>query len=854
MNNQIPSKEEILLAHYEAKKHLPSLMIAADTNKNQGNLIQALQAYEQLIVTLRNILQLEELNNRYYPDTPFEIPSTVHHLLDAMTIEADVLDALRHPVEAESRREEAEQLARRYLTEAGIADVERQRAGSLIGQGRFNEALVALTSARDVFQSRQDVLNTASVAADIAGILEWLGDYERALAEVKQALEFIASLSAPVGHSLAGVEGPTLQDFQELQRAMKIEAIQHSLGLTEAVMNRHLGHFDEADSQFRTILSKTPPEIRPAIETQFAINAISRGQYQEGLVVLEKLEPTYKGLLRPRLGVFMSYKGEAFLMLGKPGEALAILDVAIQELTQYHDIDFLWKTQWRRGRALAALSRPLEALAAYAQSIDIINNLRKAPLGYRLDSTYLKDKLPVFDAAIHLACDNQEGEACCRFIEAIKARTLSAILGIPAGGEAKITGKLDQQLDGLTQQLDAVEYIANSTGWSDELEKKKTSLQAQRAELLEQIRYSDPRWRSLSEPVPFDLQKVVNLLSERQQAALTLYYQPTQVIGVLIQNGQLLVAKTQLSDRARQALAGYQENLQSTRPKPEWFDLSSGLHLDSEHLIPAKLLKHALQSKSLIIVPHGPLHLVPWAGLIFQGKRLFEFCPVGILPNLSCIPSLAAELSTAPRVALIGAPDYRALRMPPLLQAEIELRDIEGIYLGHGGVVGQVFVGKDATEANFWRLAKDPDGPRNILHISSHGAFEADEPMNSGLLFSDTRVDASEIARAGLQYDELILIACSTGFRPTEVQGIVLSVDDILGLPGALLEAGVRSVLVSIPPAREDASQRFMTLYHESRAEGISPLHAFQETQLAMLQDSDYPPYLWAGFTLYGYQ
>jgi len=192
--------------------------------------------------------------------------------------------------------------------------------------------------------------------------------------------------------------------------------------------------------------------------------------------------------------------------------------------------------------------------------------------------------------------------------------------------------------------------------------------------------------------------------------------------------------------------------------------------------------------------------------------------------------------------------------MPPLLQAEIELRDIEGIYLGHGGVVGQVFIGKDATEANFWRLAKDPDGPRNILHISSHGAFEADEPMNSGLLFSDTRVDASEIARAGLQYDELILIACSTGFRPTEVQGIVLSGDDILGLPGALLEAGVRSVLVSIPPAREDASQRFMTLYHESRAEGISPLHAFQETQLAMLQDSDYPPYLWAGFTLYGYQ
>ena len=677
---------------------------------------------------------------------------------------------------------------------------------------------------------------------------------QRALAEVKQALKFIASLSAPGVNSLVGSDDPTIKYFQELERATKIEAIQHSLALTEAATNRHLGHFDEADTEYRAILSKTPAEIRPAIETQFAINAISRGQYQEGLGVLERLAPTFRGLLRPKLGVLMSYQGEALLMLGRPDEALRILNVAVQELSQYRDTDSLWKTQWRRGHALDDLNRPQDALAAYVQSIDIITNLRKAPLGYRLDSTYLKDKLPVFDAAIRLACDNQEGEACCRFIEAIKARTLSAVLSIPPRGQAITAGKLDQQLDELTHQLDAVEYAVYSTGWSDELEKKKASLQAQRAELLEHIRYSDPRWRSLSEPVPFDLHKVVNLLSDRQQVALTLYYQPTQVIGVLIQNGQLLTAKTQLSDEARQALAGYQENLQSTQPKPEWFDLSSGLHLNSEHLIPARLLEHAIQSKSLIIVPHGPLHLIPWAGLIFQGKRLFEFCPVGILPNLSCLPSLTAEFSSAPKVALIGAPDYRTLRMPPLLQAEIELRGIEGIYLGYGGVIGQVFIGKDATEANFWRLAKHPDGPHNILHISSHGAFEADEPMNSGLLFSDTRVDASEIARAGLQYDELILSACSTGFRPTEVQGVVLSGDDIIGLPGALLEAGVRSVLVSIPPPHEDASQRFMTLYHESRAEGKSPLHALQETQLAMLQDHDYPPYLWIGFTLYGYQ
>jgi CHAT domain-containing protein len=240
--------------------------------------------------------------------------------------------------------------------------------------------------------------------------------------------------------------------------------------------------------------------------------------------------------------------------------------------------------------------------------------------------------------------------------------------------------------------------------------------------------------------------------------------------------------------------------------------------------------------------------------MTFRGRRLFESCPLGILPNLSCLPSLSTDFSPTPRAALIGAPDYKAIKVAPLLQAEVELRDIEQIYLMNAGLIDQLYLGKQATEANFWKLAKHPDAPHNLLHISSHGVFETGDPMSSGLLFSDSKADAAEIMRAGLRYDEVILSACSTGYRPTEVGGVALSGDDILGLPGALLEAGVRSVLVSIPPAREDASQRFMTLYHERRAEGVSPLLACQAVQKEMLKDGAFPPYLWVGFTVYGCQ
>jgi CHAT domain-containing protein len=225
------------------------------------------------------------------------------------------------------------------------------------------------------------------------------------------------------------------------------------------------------------------------------------------------------------------------------------------------------------------------------------------------------------------------------------------------------------------------------------------------------------------------------------------------------------------------------------------------------------------------------------------------------VPNLSCIYSLDREFSAAPQLALLGAPDYRAVpNVKELAYGPAELETIEDIYRGYGGVIDLPRTGKGATEAAFWELAKQPGAAGGILHLSSHGSFETSEPMHSGLLLSAGKVDAAEIARTPLAYDEVVLSACHTGHRPTEVGGIPLSGDDVLGLPGAFLEAGVRSVLVSIPPAREDVTLRFMTLYHESRAEGILPLAALQAAQKEMLADPVYgtSPHLWLGFTVYG--
>ena len=69
---------------------------------------------------------------------------------------------------------------------------------------------------------------------------------------------------------------------------------------------------------------------------------------------------------------------------------MVFADEGIADLALYPDDDISWKLRWRRGRALAALGQADAALAAYDDAAAIVDSLRKAPLGYRLDSTALR--------------------------------------------------------------------------------------------------------------------------------------------------------------------------------------------------------------------------------------------------------------------------------------------------------------------------------------------------------------------------------------------------------------------------------------------------------------------------------
>ncbi len=854
-NKSAPSKLELLQRMFELARLSFGLLMGGEKAKAEGDLESARTLFEKQINAGQEHVQVAELHNKYY-GPPVDITPIVHPIINTLFMLADIMDALGNLPKANERRQEALKLSEQYLAKAARAEVERGRAAALLAQGRFNEALVALVNSRNIFLRENNPLQLVRVTIDMVDLLNWLGDYQRASSELEHASQIYKPLLGQRGLREDDIL-TWVQDRVGLYRASL------ELDYYQGLISKTLRKFDEAKRCFEAVLPDYQRlGVGPAIEFQLAAILVMKGDYSGGLEYARGLEPIFlrNGMLRPKLSALLKIQAEALLNLGNKEDALELLDRGASDLSTYYDPDQEWKLHWLKGRVLSEMGQPGRALESYSRAAEIVNRLRRAPLGYRLDSTYLKDKVPLFDAAIALAGLNGPAKECCRLMEMIKSRTLTATLSIPRekGESHEEADNLTNKVDEITKRLDAAEYSAFREGMnSSEINDRTRALLAERTDLMERIRFSDPRWRSLTEPIPFEYEKTADLLRQRKQSALNLYYGSDHVAAVLIKDGTSSSAVMDIDLTVRQKLSAYVKNLQLPwiYSNPILFDPSVCLGLEANQIIPESLLDSALKSEGLIIVPHGPLHLLPWSGLLHNKKRLFEYCPVGIVPNLACVLGLNTDFSSSPRIALIGSPEYdKTLGFQELPHAEKEVKDIGLFYERSHRIIGSVLTRDKVTEEAFWSLIGRPEADKGILHIVCHGSFDIADPMHSGLLLRDSRVDASEIALSSIRFDEVVLSACSSGWRPLEVQDIELSGDDILGLPGAFLEAGARSVLVSIPYADDEATYRFMVLYHRFRSQGRTPMIALRETQLTMLNDSKYEPFTWIGLTVYGCQ
>lgn len=238
----------------------------------------------------------------------------------------------------------------------------------------------------------------------------------------------------------------------------------------------------------------------------------------------------------------------------------------------------------------------------------------------------------------------------------------------------------------------------------------------------------------------------------------------------------------------------------------------------------------------LIILPDGPLHLLPFAGLQdAQNRFLIEKTALVYSPSRSALMHCLAKGKQIPAerqsaVLIDGAARLAAARQ--------ELNYLSGLY----GRNSTLLVPEDIER---FRSAV---ATSNILHFSGHSVDIDGRPAL--LLQSSPRriyLDSKTINSWSMPRSSLVNLAgCSTGTGPlSEGEGP-------WGLIPAFLNAGAPSIIASMMPVDDASTQRLSRSFYGRLVKGESKAKALQMAQLELLHSSPNNPRIWIPYFLLG--
>jgi CHAT domain-containing protein/tetratricopeptide (TPR) repeat protein len=248
----------------------------------------------------------------------------------------------------------------------------------------------------------------------------------------------------------------------------------------------------------------------------------------------------------------------------------------------------------------------------------------------------------------------------------------------------------------------------------------------------------------------------------------------------------------------------------------------------------ARLIPALPAGAALVIVPHGPLHLVPFAALHDGAAYLVEARQVQIAPSANvwshrAIPRAAA---VAPAGGLVvGVADARAPGV------EDEARSVAELVKG-----ARILLGSAATVD---RVAAATAGAA-VIHLAGHGRFTPEVPLGSGVMLADRPLTARDIHELRLDADLVTLSACETGLSAVDAG------DELSGLLSSFLAAGARAVVASLWRVDDATTLESMRRFYQAWDGGrVSVPAALRQAQRDLLARHRHPA-LWAPFIVVG--
>lgn len=251
-----------------------------------------------------------------------------------------------------------------------------------------------------------------------------------------------------------------------------------------------------------------------------------------------------------------------------------------------------------------------------------------------------------------------------------------------------------------------------------------------------------------------------------------------------------------------------------------------------------------IPDEKLILIPHDSLHYLPFQALWNGKKFLIQENPISILPSGTALISLQSQRAgTSEKILAFGNPDLGdpALALPGA-QKEVE-------------AIGKLYPGMESfmlTEATRDRLLTTAPQAK-FVHVAAHGTVDAVDPLYSKLYMAKQinhsgTIEAREIYELNLQNTEMVVLsACESGL------GRVTTGDEIWGFTRSFLSAGAASLVVSLWPVSDEATELLMTNFYGELRKGIERGQALRNAEILVMATPKYSaPLFWAAFSLVG--
>jgi tetratricopeptide (TPR) repeat protein len=256
--------------------------------------------------------------------------------------------------------------------------------------------------------------------------------------------------------------------------------------------------------------------------------------------------------------------------------------------------------------------------------------------------------------------------------------------------------------------------------------------------------------------------------------------------------------------------------------------------------------KHLRPDDHLLIVPYGPLHLLPFHALQSEQDYLITHHSLSYLPAASMFllqstPQDAEKpKQQGKQSALVLGHSYGG-NLKHILPEAQEIATLLGT---------QAYLEEQATIARLQQTG----GTCAIIHLAAHGKNREDAPDFSFLQLADGQLSVVDVFNLELSAELVTLSGCETGLV------VIGGGDELLGLGRGFLYAGARSLLISLWNVEDESTAELMRYFYQGLLAGQSRAAALCQAQRTILEQarsgkrphSWAHPYFWAPFRLLG--